>query len=190
LLVTLTIILLLAAILLTMGNIAKGSASGSACMANLSQIAKAALLYADDHDGYLPPVHTESSVLRLQGGEELPITGDVRAWRDAHLPYARDERVFFCPEDKNAGTPARYATTDGFRSSEFSSYRSAPIALMEWTLSGDGVPLLNTSTASTTVAYASDVILRGRGRREPNHTVHGKLISEAFLDGRVHHIKF
>ena len=100
LLVVISIIALLISILLPALKHARETARGIVCMANLSQVQLATLLYADDHDGYLPDVD-DANVDRSDNnnlGRFYPLK-----------PYIDSAEVFACPSA--VGPPYAYANT-------------------------------------------------------------------------------
>ena len=60
LLVTIVVIVILAALLLPALNAARGKAQGAGCISNLRQIGYGANMYANDWDGFLPDVYRNS----------------------------------------------------------------------------------------------------------------------------------
>jgi prepilin-type N-terminal cleavage/methylation domain-containing protein len=87
LLVVIAIIAILAAILFPVFGKAREKARQTSCTSNLSQLAKANIMYMQDWDNYFLP---------------QPRTGDLH-WRPMMLPYVKSERVFECPSD--SGVP-------------------------------------------------------------------------------------
>ena len=81
LLVVIGILAALAGILLPVLAGARERARGTSCTANLSQLAKAMLMYADDYDGRLPPEWSPAG----------------QGYREVLEPYVVDLRVFVCP---------------------------------------------------------------------------------------------
>jgi len=96
LLVVIAIIGVLAGLLLPALSRARENARKVQCLNNLKQIALAVLVYADDHDGLLPPYHD-------------PLGGANATWEDLVRPYveAKDDMynawtdegysLFYCP---------------------------------------------------------------------------------------------
>ena len=71
------------------------------CVSNLHQIGQALLMYAEDHDGFIPPYCN-------CGGNPYEfelISFHSRQWRASFDPYIRDNSIFFCPKDPFAGLP-------------------------------------------------------------------------------------
>lgn len=100
LLVVISIVALLIALLLPAIKRAREVARGMGCMANLSQVQLATLLYAEDHDGHLPDVHDADAQLHRSAGDLgrfYPLAG-----------YIQDPRSFACPSA--VGPPYAYNT--------------------------------------------------------------------------------
>ncbi len=87
---------------------ARGRATEVVCVSNLRQIGQALLMYAQDHDGFIPPYCNA-------GGNPYEfelISFHSRQWRAAFNPYIRDNGIFFCPEDPFAGLPPEKTPPD------------------------------------------------------------------------------
>jgi prepilin-type N-terminal cleavage/methylation domain-containing protein len=98
LLVVIAIIAILAAILFPVFAQAREKARQTACFSNMKQIGTAYLMYAQDYDETLVPG------CNLKAGYKKE---DRLAWWDGLLqPYAKNERIFFCP----SFTPSPYPT--------------------------------------------------------------------------------
>jgi competence protein ComGC len=85
---------------------ARGRATEVVCVSNLRQIGQALLMYAQDHDGFVPPYSTlgapyYSEVLRDKEINLRPL--QPRLWKMAFDPYIRDKGILFCPHDPFAG---------------------------------------------------------------------------------------
>ena len=76
LLVVISIIALLIALLLPTLAQAREAANNVVCAANQKQINLATLIYAEDHDGSLPPGNDNGSPVKLWPGTLLPWTQD------------------------------------------------------------------------------------------------------------------
>ena len=122
LLVVIAIIAILIAVLLPALSRARGLAQSAACLNNLRQLQTCWLMYANDHDGTLPP---NLSVYDLSTGEPIPgldlrltwCAGDVRKdvntaniERGYLFPYNRSTAIYHCPADKAyvAGSNVRH----------------------------------------------------------------------------------
>ncbi len=88
LLVVIAIIAILAAILFPLFARAREKARAVSCSSNLSQLAKAFLMYATDYDDGMP-------------AEWYPGSG---GWPQDLQPYVRNYQVFICPSNRDAET--------------------------------------------------------------------------------------
>lgn len=93
LLIVIAIIAILAAILFPVFMVARSKARQIACVSNMSQISKAAIMYADDHEGHFP-LH-ESWYQYPRGN--IPGTRGV-CYHNLLMPYVKNDRVFLCKE--------------------------------------------------------------------------------------------
>ena len=93
LLVVITIIAILAALLAPVLFNARAKARQAKCASNMSQIIKAAIMYADDYEGALP-LH-ESWYIYPRGG--WPGTVGT-CYHDVLERYVKSKSVFICPE--------------------------------------------------------------------------------------------
>lgn len=118
LLVVVAIIAILAAILLPAFARAREFARRTVCMSNLSQLAKAVLLYADDHDETLPAVAAGSNVstghainpmrdaLCREGRDDVCQGAEQWQLADVLSRYGAIDELFVCPT-LGAVAPAR-----------------------------------------------------------------------------------
>jgi len=90
LLVTIAIIAILAALLLSALATAKERARQTHCASHLRQIALATLMYADDHDDTFPAQPGDGLLVRAVGG-------DGRNYYDLLEPYLNNLQVWHCP---------------------------------------------------------------------------------------------
>ena len=107
-LVAITITIVLTTILMPVFSRAIAAAQKAACMANLHQLGLAILMYADDHDGYLPPHPNKETYLAFyepgQGGSGVPTTsGSPRRLVNSVKPYTKNDDIWFCPADPMKG---------------------------------------------------------------------------------------
>ncbi len=122
LLVVIAILALLIALLLPGLSRARGAAQSAACLSNLRQLQTCWLMYANDHNGRLPP---NLSVYDLSTGEPIPGLDLRLTWcagnaqtdvntanieRGYLFPYNRSAAIYHCPADKArvAGTNIRH----------------------------------------------------------------------------------
>jgi len=85
---------------------ARGRAGEVVCISNLHQIGQALLMYAQDHDGLVPPYCNLDENLEIS-----PLK--ARKWRTAFDPYVRDNGIFFCLKDPFAGLPPEKTPCQG-----------------------------------------------------------------------------
>ena len=81
-----------------------GRAQGSACAEKLHTLGNAFAMYANDHDGYLPPATTAEWAHHDERGvppEELAASPALL--RDAMRAYVPGDGAWFCPEDPQRG---------------------------------------------------------------------------------------
>jgi prepilin-type processing-associated H-X9-DG protein/prepilin-type N-terminal cleavage/methylation domain-containing protein len=122
LLVVISVIALLIALLLPALSRARSAAQSAACLSNLRQLQTCWVMYANDHNGTLPP---NLSVYDLSTGEPIPGLDLRMTWcagnaqRDVNtiniergylFPYNRSTAIYHCPADKArvAGTNLRH----------------------------------------------------------------------------------
>jgi prepilin-type N-terminal cleavage/methylation domain-containing protein/prepilin-type processing-associated H-X9-DG protein len=87
LLVVIAIIAILAAILFPVFAQAREKARGAACLSNMKQIGLATMMYAQDHDDYLPYGYAYT----------WPGQKELYWWQDLCRPYVKNEAVYTCP---------------------------------------------------------------------------------------------
>jgi prepilin-type N-terminal cleavage/methylation domain-containing protein/prepilin-type processing-associated H-X9-DG protein len=87
LLVVIAIIAILAAILFPVFAQAREKARGAACLSNMKQIGTANMMYAQDHDDFLPYGYAYT----------WPGQKELYWWQDLCRPYVKNEAVYTCP---------------------------------------------------------------------------------------------
>ena len=87
LLVVIAIIAILAAILFPVFAQAREKARQSACLSNMKQIGTANMMYAQDHDDFLPYGYAYT----------WPGQKELYWWQDLCRPYVKNESVYTCP---------------------------------------------------------------------------------------------
>lgn len=109
LLVVIAIIMILLGLVMTIANKVMASASGTRCMANLSQIGKALKAYSEDHDEKMPPFATSYGI-GIPDGAPFPAEGQLKS---ALLPYTKSGEIFYCPDDpaKKSAVADRYGNS-------------------------------------------------------------------------------
>jgi type II secretory pathway pseudopilin PulG len=189
LIVTAIIIVLASIVFVAVGGV-KNQTAFISCQSNLSQLGKAMNLYANDHDGYCPPIRTDDAILNISGTETpVVVKGDQKRWVNLHNLYLKETRIFFCKADTKAGLSTPFQTIDGSRSNEFTSYASgAPI---DWTVLSSGVAFVNLNVVDKKVPYATDVVAKhlDASKKPPIFTSHGNWITELYFDGSARKVK-
>jgi len=126
LLVVIAIIAILAGLLLPVLGKARMKGQGIYCMNNLKQLQVAWFMYADDHQGRLPPNVGGNYGNWVGGSMELgavPVGADstnifllVDRVRSVMGPYIQNPNIFRCPADKSRVTVGRDAAHPRVRS--------------------------------------------------------------------------
>ncbi|HBC87336.1 MAG TPA: hypothetical protein DCZ94_10305 [Lentisphaeria bacterium] len=98
LLVVIAIIAILAALLLPALKSAKDAAKGAVCRSNLRQLGLAMFTYADNYEGYLPPVNMDSSAT-TNGSTWWPsLLANAGAVNEKAVSYGNIRTgIFLCP---------------------------------------------------------------------------------------------
>jgi prepilin-type N-terminal cleavage/methylation domain-containing protein/prepilin-type processing-associated H-X9-DG protein len=92
LLVVVAVIAILAAILFPMFGQSRERARAASCQSNMMQISKALLMYAQDHDDYMPS--RLPNVPPVNGGTMAYIPYSIQV-----MPYIKSDHVWKCPSD-------------------------------------------------------------------------------------------
>jgi prepilin-type N-terminal cleavage/methylation domain-containing protein/prepilin-type processing-associated H-X9-DG protein len=182
-LVVIAIIAIIAAILFPIFRSARESAKVTSCLSRLSQIGKAHLLYAADHDSYIPPFLVQDFL----DSNGLKVSGEPEKWKDALATYGTTDDVFYCPADRFARTDQKYNDLFG-GSMKHTSYEQLP------TLHGEVTPYgWRVSTDDTSRSQFQFIQDRAMVKPDvPYHfafSVHDNRGNILFLDGRVKTIK-
>ena len=105
LLVVIAIIAILAAVLFPVFTAAKAKAKQTACASNMKQVTQAMLRYADDYEGFLPPLNC---YWMYEDGLPVPPDGpdgdENHTWDDVTnggslTPYLKNKDILCCPAD-------------------------------------------------------------------------------------------
>lgn len=189
LLVVTAIILLLCGLIAGIYARAKSAAKVTACLANLSQIGRAATLYAADYDGYAPLTLTKS-LYRASSNQDLELLafGDPALWRQSLMPYVRIESIFYCPSDSRARTELQEACAEP-ANSLFTSYATVPI------VNGDIVENRRIAVSIDAprfshIPYVTDRVCQTRDLQTGAiiyTSPHGSKQSRLYIDGHVKH---
>ncbi len=93
---------------------ARGRATEVVCVSNLRQIGQALLMYAQDHDGLVPPYSNLIVTGHYPGQPDyIKDASPPKRWIRAFEPYVRDRRIFFCPVDPFVGLPPSQTPSQG-----------------------------------------------------------------------------
>jgi len=104
LLTVLAIIGVLVGIAIPVVSAAKGRGQHTACAENLRQLGVGIVLYANDHDGWVPPATTlESAYIATGKHSPSAIAASPGVLRTALRSYLRAEATWFCPADPQRG---------------------------------------------------------------------------------------
>ena len=128
LLVVIAIIAILAAILFPVFVKARGKAQQVSCLSNVRQLAMAALMYIDDHEGVLPPAI-------------YPEPDGSQWWSTMELiePYVGGQQITFCPSDPEGAID--FSSFPGLRRYSYGWNKAAFAYMVPGRPSGDMVSL-------------------------------------------------
>jgi len=103
-LVLLAVVALLAAIVVPMGIRTREKARLAQCTANLQQVSRACLLYAEEHRGTLPAMNSSPAP-----GHWWYYKEQVKGYAGLTAPSSANDKVFACPSDRgyDEGTGAQ-----------------------------------------------------------------------------------
>ncbi|MCW5938091.1 MAG: type II secretion system protein [Fimbriimonadaceae bacterium] len=182
LLVTITLVVLLAGLTATGILQAVKHAKKSACLNNLVTIGKALEIYVSDHDGYFP-----SPPWFAQRGRR-PM---IQEFKDSLMPYGTSETTFYSPSDPYARQEVMGEMVDR----RLSSYAMHFHVLFKSEFTADGSMVFapaRVSDPSDFMVFLVDTILRfdestGRWNR---WSPQGQTVNALYLDGRAKAIPF
>ena len=102
-LLVISILALLAGVLFPVMRIAQNQAKHTVCADNLHQLGLAEHLYANDHDGWVPPATTAANggLVSFDASPEV-VAASPGVLRTALAPYVKADGVWFCPTDPQA----------------------------------------------------------------------------------------
>ena len=73
------------------------------CAENLHQLGIAVTIYANDHEGWVPPATTaEDAWAHVPGVSLADVKSSPLGLRTAMAPYVKNDAVWFCPADARA----------------------------------------------------------------------------------------
>ena len=115
--VVLAVVMLLAAVAVPVVLRVRNKSRQAQCTANLQQVSRACLLYADDNKGLLPMIEPSPAP-----GAWWFYKEQVKGYINLKGPSSPDEKVFACPSDRGYGEMAEPAVP--FRRSKKHNYTS------------------------------------------------------------------
>lgn len=110
LLIVIAIISALAALLFSVFSSVRERARIVHCINNLKQVGSALHMYAQDHDGFVPPYTTY--VDAGESDDYFPRSNDPLLFETAFAPYTRDKQIWYCPLDPFAGVDTEKGPPD------------------------------------------------------------------------------
>jgi len=169
-----------AAVAITSGIIGVACKSSSpSCLAQLSSIGRASLLYAEANDGMMPPQVTfELSPIGARDETDIWIANLVR--------YGALKAYFRCPDDKGFGDESRESLFAG-NINENTSY-SVSLSFIDFGSLKGGLHLnVQKVTDPSKTAYVEDVVYVERVAVDEGVVVsaHGDTMNRWFLDGHA-----
>lgn len=97
------IISVLAAVIFPVVNGVRGRAKHTACAENLHQLGAALMIYANDHEGWLPPATTEEFLhSKIPNISLTEVKRSPEVLRTAMALYVKNSEIWFCPADPQA----------------------------------------------------------------------------------------
>lgn len=183
LLVSVAIVLVLSTIATVAALSARKSALQSRCITNLSQIGKATLLYAADHDDFLPPYLTSVSNF----DPSRPGISGADFWRRSLEKYAGKD-VWFCPADQSRSSADGQSVTDKRFTTYYTSFKLVG-------RNGSAYPLKTqlsqiSQPSDEPLAMDSPTAREGSGADVKVYTGHGLRFGVVFCDGRARVLTF
>ena len=106
-------------------------AGHSLCAENLHGLGLAITLYADDHEGWVPPATTAEFEYAPPKFDPSEIRASPEVLRRAIDPYVKSDAVWFCPADAKAHQDVLWLGQRHLRTSYFFSPRT-PGELLRW----------------------------------------------------------
>lgn len=106
LLIVIAIIVALAGLLFPVFMTVRERARITYCVNNLKQIGDALHMYAQDHDGFVPP-YTNFLLAKDPKNPYLPNCNEPTLLELAYEPYTKNKQIWYCPYDPYAGIDTR-----------------------------------------------------------------------------------
>jgi len=108
LLIVVGIIAVLAGLLFSVFSSVRENARITYCINNLKQVGIALHMYAQDHDGFVPPycnnlVSNEDNDIFPSLDDFFPNFNDPALFEAAFAPYTKNKQIWYCPLDPFAG---------------------------------------------------------------------------------------
>lgn len=128
------IIAVLAGILFPVTIAVRRRAEHTACAENLHQLGLAVTMYANDHDGWVPPATTDEHQYAhmAKGGPSLAdLQASPAVLRRAMKPYVPSTAVWFCPVDPHARENVLWLA-QRHRETSYFFYPNMPGELLAW----------------------------------------------------------
>ena len=187
LLVVIAIIAILAAILLPVFAQAREAARRTSCLSNLRQYATATLMYAQDHDEFLPMSVYLSSGSVSTGGVETPC---IQMFYGVVNPYVKNHQIIRCPSEPDAmDTHSIYAgyLTACPGSPRFTSYSTNLALFLDGFSNNFTISLASLSRPTDTIMlYDGNVSSDGS---QPVQARHSGSFVASYADGHAKAIK-
>ena len=165
LLTVIAIISVLAGIAFPVFGAVRQRAQHTDCAERLHQLGTATVLYANDHDGWVPPGTTDEVAYLGTGRYAVAdVKGSPVVLREAIRPYVKSEEVWFCPADPQRGRDVLWLS----QRHRLTSYRFFPITEGQMKLWPPRMQL-GRDRLSTNVDKAEDIPLWSDAMGLPTH---------------------
>jgi len=109
LLIVIGVIAVLAGLLFPVFTSIRERACITYCVNNLKQVGAALHIYAQDHDGFVPP-YTNCGESYID--EFIPNADDPNLFEFSYLFYTKNKQIWYCPLDPFAGIDTRNSPFD------------------------------------------------------------------------------
>ncbi|RYG37884.1 prepilin-type N-terminal cleavage/methylation domain-containing protein [bacterium] len=119
-LVVLAIVGVLAGLTFSVASAVRNRTIHTVCATNLHQLGTALHLYANDHDGWVPPATTSNSPFgQFEGVSPAELEASPRVLVAAMHPYAKNDEIWFCPADPHRKQDVRWLGQKHLKTSYF-----------------------------------------------------------------------